>query len=457
MKLRHAPLSLLVCLLGLSVHLGLSPCSAGDTDWPQWRGPNRDGHAAKQDLMKSWPAEGPEIKWQAENLGRGYSTAAVVDGRLYTLGADATDCFAICLDAATGESVWKTNVSRASNGDDYNHGWGGGPRSTPTIDGDQVFVLSDIGTLASLERTTGKVQWQVDIVQSFGGKIPMWGYSESLLVDGDRVVVTPGESNFMVALDRKDGSKVWQSKGSDAPAHYVSPIKGSVGETSFYVTASKPGLLAFDCKSGDLVFSDGSTGNGVAVIPTPIISGNSLYHTSDYGSGNTLLSLTHSGKSQSGAGEGGAGEGSAGQGSAGQGGVDVTTVYHLSGKTMQNHHGGVVLVDGVIYGFTKANGGVWMAQDLATGETLWEEKTGRDGSGSIAYADGRLYCYYDKDGSLFLVDPNRKGWTLAGQLKLPQQTNLPRDKGAIWAHPIIADGMLIIRDQDLMFAYNIAE
>ncbi|MGB7328096.1 MAG: PQQ-binding-like beta-propeller repeat protein [Rubripirellula sp.] len=440
MKLRHAPSLLLVCLFGLSAHFGSFPSIAGDTDWPQWRGPNRDGHAAKQKLMGSWPAEGPEIKWQAENLGRGYSTAAVVDGRLFTLGSDATDCFAICLDATTGKLVWKTNVSRASNGDDYSHGWGGGPRSTPTVDGDQVFVLSDIGTLAAIEKATGKVQWQVDVVQSFGGKIPMWGYSESLLIDGDRVVVTPGESNFMIAVDRKDGSQVWQSKGSDSPAHYVSPIKASVGETDFYVTASKPGLLAFDCQSGDLVFSDESTGNGVAVIPTPIISGNYLYHTSDYGSGNTLLELKETKPD---------GEG--------QGGVDAVSVYHLSGKTMQNHHGGVVLVDGVIYGFTKANGGVWMAQDLATGETLWEEKTGRGGSGSIAYADGRLYCYYDKDGSLFLVDPNREGWKLAGQLKLPQQTNLPRGKGAIWAHPIIADGMLIIRDQDLMFAYDIAE
>lgn len=448
MKSRH-PSFILVCssrvprfvarLLLIATLLSPTLAVAGDADWPQWRGPLRDGHAAEQALLESWPENGPRIKWQSDALGRGYSTAAVADGFLYTLGSDDTNCFAICLDAATGKAVWKTTIARASNRDDYNHGWGGGPRSTPTIDGDQVFVLSDIGNVVSLEKTTGEIQWQVDVVQAFSGKIPMWGYSESLLVDGDRVVVTPGEANFMVALDRTSGEKVWQSNDTNAPAHYVSPIKSAVGDRSFYVTASKPGLLAFDVQSGNPVFSDPSTGNGVAVIPTPIVKGDLVYHTSGYGSGNTLLELSP-----------------AKDAGAGQGGIDAKSVYHLSGKTMQNHHGGVVLVDGVIYGYTAANGGVWMAQDMMSGETLWEEKIGRDGSGSIAYADGRLYCYYDRDGSLFLVEPSRQGWQLKGQLKLPQETSLAREKGAIWAHPIIADGMLIIRDQDLMFAYDIA-
>lgn len=409
------------------------PTVADEGDWPQWRGPNRDGWAAKQPLLSSWPDGGPALKWQAADIGRGYSTTSIADGMVFTMGSDDDGCDVICLSLADGEPVWKTTVSRASSSDDYNHGWGGGPRSSPTVDGDQVFVLTDVGVVAALEKATGALQWKVDLVATYGGKIPTWGYSESVLVDGDRVIVTPGESNFMVGLDRSTGEKIWQSSGVNAPAQYVSPIKATVGGTTFYVTASKPGLFAFDVASGATLFADDATGNNVAVIPTPIISGNQLYHTSDYGAGNTLLDLS----------------------SQGQGSVSVESLYHMSDKTMRNHHGGVVLVDGVIYGFTKANGGMWMAQDLQSGETLWEKKIGRNKSGSIAYADGLLYCYNDKDGSLYLVEPSRDGWNERGMLELPRQTKLPRNQGAIWAHPVIAGGTLFIRDQDLLFAYQI--
>lgn len=415
----------------------LASCSiadAGDTDWPQWRGPHRDGHAAKQDLLDSWPAAGPKLSWQFENAGRGYSAMAIANGYLYTLGSGADDCYAICLNVQSGKQQWKTSVGPASKPGDYNHGWGGGPRSTPTVDGDQLFVTTDLGQVAALSLDSGDVQWTVDIVKKYGGDVPVWGYSESPLVDGDRVVVTPGGSNFMVALNRSSGEMVWQSKGVSAPVQYASPIKGTIGSSTFYVTASKPGLLAFDTTTGQKVFSDDSTGNKVAVIPTPVLSGNQLYHTSDYGAGNTLLNL-----------------------SPGDGGkINVESVYHLADKTMRNHHGGVVLVDGVIYGCTKVNGGVWMAQDLQSGQVLWQEKVGRNKSGSICYADGKLYCYNDKDGSCVLVDPSDKKWTSKGQLTLPRETQLPRDKGAIWAHPVIANQMLFIRDQDLIFAYDIA-
>ncbi len=407
----------------------------GDADWPQWRGPNRDGHAAPQDLMKSWPEGGPDQAWEFNQAGRGYSTLAIFDGRIYTLGSSEGECFAICINAKDGSEHWRTTISRASVSEDYNHGWGGGPRSTPTIDGDQVFVLSDIGILASLDRTSGDVQWKTDLVNDHEGKIPVWGYSDSPLVDGDRVVVTPGESNFLLAVDRKTGNRVWASKGVTQGAQYVSIMKGTVGSVSYYVTASKQGLFAFDTESGEQLFSDTSTGNTVAVIPTPIVDGDRLYHTSDYGAGNTLLKLT----------------------SEGPGDLTADSVYHLADKTMRNHHGGVVLVDETIYGFSKANGGVWMAQDLTSGETLWEEKLRPNRSGSICFADGHLYCYNDTDGTLCLVEATREGWIEKGKLKLPRQTELPRDKGAIWAHPVIADGKLLIRDQDLIFAYEIGE
>ncbi|MEM9828534.1 MAG: PQQ-binding-like beta-propeller repeat protein [Planctomycetota bacterium] len=408
-------------------------CVADDGDWPQWRGPNRDGHAAPQSLLQTWPEGGPKLLWEASWLGKGYSACSVVGNQLFTMGTDEAGCNAICLDAASGSELWKTTIGRADRGGDYSRGWGGGPRSTPTVDGDQVFVVTDLGVVAALDRRTGKLQWSVDMVKDYGGAVPTWGYSESVLVDGNMVMCTPGNKNFMIGLDRQTGQQKWSSKGADTGAQYVSIMKGSVGDVDYYVTAAKPGLVAFRVSNGQKLFSDDATGNRTAVIPTPLILKDAIYHTSDYGAGNTLLSLSTDGD-----------------------GITATSTYALNGKTMQNHHGGVVLVDGVIYGFSKINGGVWMAQDLESGDVLWEKRSEyRDKSGSIAYADGRLYCYGDKGGKCDLVVPSRDGYQSVGTVSLPKQTEIPRERGAIWAHPVIAAGRLYIRDQDLMFAFEI--
>ena len=414
-------------VLGFLLGLGLLVGDA-TADWPQWRGPLRDGHAAADDLLQQWPEGGPELVFQFGGAGRGYSAVSVVDGKLLTLGADDSVTFALCVDLKSGEQVWRTEVSRTGGTEDYNLGWGGGPRSTPTVDGEDVFVLSDVGVVACLDRNSGAMRWSVDLVKQFGGGIPTWGYSESLLVDGDRVICTPGGENFLVGLDRATGEKVWGSSGVNAPAQYVSVMRGNAGGRDYYVTASKPGLFGFDVETGAKVFSDESTGNNVAVIPTPVLLDDGLYHTSDYGAGCTLLRRS---------------------------GDAMRSVYHRTGKTMRNHHGGVVLVDGVIYGFSKGSGGVWMAQDLESGEVLWQEKLRPNRSGSIAYADGRLYCYNDKDGVCWLVRPSREKWDPVGSVALPRQTETPRGQGAIWAHPVISDGMLLIRDQELVFGFDV--
>lgn len=402
-------------------------------DWPQWRGPHRDGHAAAQSLLQTWPDSGPKLLWQSDDLGAGYSAVAVVGDRVYTAGTAEDQNFLICISAMDGSTLWRTELGKAAEKSQYNHGWGGGMRSTPTVDGEMVFVLTDTGTVVAAETEGGQIAWQTDLVEQFGGGIPTWGYSESVLILGDVVYCTPGGENFVVGLDRRSGEKVWQSEGVSAPAQYVSLIRGEVDGKSFLVTASKSGLVGLDLENGRQVFANEATGNRVAVIPTPIVFGNSLYHTSDYGAGNTLLDLSVAGD-----------------------GWTANQVYHMTDKTMRNHHGGVVLVDGVIYGFTKANGGAWMAQDVRNGKVLWEERGRPNKSGSIAIADGRLYCYSDKDGVCQLVEPNREQFSLRGKVTLPRQTSLPRDKGAIWAHPVIAGGMLLIRDQDLLYAYDIA-
>ena len=212
---------------------------------------------------------------------------------------------------------------------------------------------------------------------------------------------------------------------------------GKVGQREFYVSAGKPGLFGFDTATGEKIFSDPNTGNNVAVIPTPILDGEYLYHTSAYGAGNTLLKLTPSSNEVDAK-------------------LNAESVYHLAGKTMENHHGGVVYLDGVLYGFSKTGGGCWMAQELETGKTLWQQKARPNKSGSICFADGMLYCYGDKDGSVTLVEPNPNEFVSHGTLKLPRQTSLARDKGAIWAHPVVANQTLFIRDQDLLYAFDIA-
>lgn len=419
------------CLLALA---SASFCLAGEADWPQWRGPNRDGHAAPQQLLQEWPAGGPKIKWEFGGAGIGYSAFSIRDQRLYTMGTRDDGCYTLCIDATAGKLIWESRISRATTSEDYAHGWGGGPRSTPTLDGDFVYALSDAGVLACLTADEGKLVWSVDFVADFEAAIPKWGFSESVLIDGDRVIATPGGTSFLVGFDKKSGEVVWRSRGLDDSAQYVSPLRHTVGNVSFYVTASKSGLSAFDTENGKLLFQNGATGNDVAVIPTPIVRQNLLYHTSDYGAGNVLLRLT-AGDNRS---------------------LQAEALYHLSTKSMQNHHGGVVLVDGVIYGSSKSSGGVWMAQDLQTGETLWEERMRPNRSGSIAYADGRLYCYNDEDATLLLVEPSREQFKQVGELKLPETTQIDRGSGAIWAHPVIADGTLYLRDQDLIFAFDIA-
>jgi outer membrane protein assembly factor BamB len=410
-----------------------SNLEAGDGDWPQWRGPARDGQAAPQSLLKAWPEGGPKLKWSYKSAGVGYSSASVSNGRLYTIGQRGDDCVALCLDTATGNEQWAQRIDRGTQKGDYLTEWGGGPRSSPTVDGDRVYFLSDLGELACLNTRDGTKVWSINFVKDLGGKIPQWGYSESVLIDGDRVVGTPGGDNFLAAFDKRTGQRLWTTKGFDDGAQYVSIMKTQVGGIPLYVTACKLGLVAFHAETGEHQFTSPKTGNNVAVIPTPIIQGNEVYHSSAYKAGNTLLKLAAKG-----------------------GKVEMEQVYHFDKESMENHHGGYVLHDGTIFGFSNALRGVWMAQDWRSGQVLWSKKVGNGRSGSIAMADGLLYCYDDADGVCYLVEPSKEGWREHGQVKLPEQTSTDRGRGAIWAHPIISNQTLYIRDQEWIYSYDIA-
>lgn len=398
--------------------------------WTQWGGPNRDHKSLASGLKQEWPTGGPKLVWSAKTAGMGYSSIAVSEGRCYTLGAKEGKNYVQCLDATSGQQVWQTETGEAAAEKTYATGWGAGPRSTPTVVSDRIVVLDDMGNCCCLTKSDGKLIWKKNLIADLGGSMPNWGYSESPLVDGDRVVVCPGGANFLVAFNLNTGETVLKSTGYAEKAHYVSVIKHSVNGLDAYTTACGKGLVSFATDDGRMLWSNSLTGAGTATIPTPIIVDNRVYHTAGYGAGCVLLKLSRSGK-------------------------NVTAEEVWANKNQSNHHGGVVLHNGTIYGFKPRSG--WIAQDFSSGEAKFQEPVKDEAGGSLAFADGRLYVYGEKTGNCYLVEPSPSAWTVKGQLSLPEKSGLNRGRGQIWAHPVIAEGKLFLRDLDLIYAFDIAK
>jgi outer membrane protein assembly factor BamB len=402
-----------------------------DTSWPQWRGVHRDGIATSKSHLEQWPDGGPKVAWRFENAGIGFSSVSVEGNDLFTLGKRGGQNLLLCLDCDTGHERWAAVLGEGAKPDSYNTNWGDGPRSTPTIDGDRVYALCDLGNLACFRRSDGAKQWSLNLVEDLGGKIPTWGFSESVLIDGERLMVTTGGSHYLHGLNKRTGAKEWVSNFA-ATTQYVSVIKHRFYDVPVYVTACDKGLIGIHAETGEVAFLNAATKNSVAVIPTPIVQGNVVYHTAAYGSGNSACEILKDGT-----------------------GLMAKQMYHFTKESMENHHGGVVAMDGTVYGFSKALRGVWMAQDLVSGKVLWSKKVGRATSGSIATDGERLYCYDDQDGICYLAQVSREGWQGLGSVELPRKTEFDRKQGAIWAHPVIANKKLIIRDQDQLFAFAI--
>ncbi|MGE0607418.1 MAG: PQQ-binding-like beta-propeller repeat protein [Pirellulales bacterium] len=402
--------------------------TAGQADWPQWRGPNRDGISPSTGLLTAWPKDGPKLLWTCRDLGRGFASCAVVGDRLYTLGSDGKTAQVIAVNTQNGKAVWTADL-----GAQFENNWGGGPRGTPTVDGDFVYALDAVGTLACLERTSGQKIWSRSLVDDFGGRVPNWGYCESPLVDGNKVLATPGGKNCIVALDKKTGEKIWFSQGDgqdqfNEGAHYASLVKGSVGGKDIYTTQTSRGIVGVAADDGRLQFRFDKTGNGTATIPTPIFHNEYIYGTSGYGTGCGLVKL-----------------------SAGGQGVTAEEVYF--NKEMKNQHGGVILVGDHVYGHS--DGGGWLCQDLMTGEVAWRERSFN--KGSVAYADGYLYGYTEGNGEVALFKASPEGYEETGRFTIPEKTQLPRGSGQIWSHPVVAGGQLYLRDQDLLFCYQVGK
>ena len=390
------------------------PALAGD--WPQWRGPNRDESSTETGLLKQWPASGPKRAWLFEKAGQGYSGFSVAAGKLFTLGTREGKEILLALDANTGKELWAEPV-----GEILGNNWGDGPRGTPTVDADRVYALSGKGNLVCAAVATGKVLWAKSM-QDFGGKTPGWGYTESPLVDGKLVLATPGgDKGTMAAFDKMTGALVWQSADITEGAQYSSIVPATINGKKQYVQLVMQTLFGVDAATGKVIWRSPWSGK-TAVIPTPIVKGDEVFVSSGYGVGCKKVKIK---------------------------GNEATDVF--LNKDLENHHGGVILDGGYLYGHSKDG---WTCMSFADGSVKWKEK-GALTKGAIGHADGMFYCLEERSGNVALIEASPAGWSEKGRFKLDPQTSIRSPKGAIWTHPVIANGKLYLRDQNYVYCYDV--
>jgi outer membrane protein assembly factor BamB len=411
-RMSRTPMKLPVTLFITLVFTAGVVAIAAD-DWPQWRGPRRDGVSAEKGLLKAWPPNGPPLAWRITGTGEGYSSFAVAGGRLYTLGARQNTEYVFAFDAASGKKLWEV-----ANGRRFNNDRGDGPRGTPTIDGDRVYVFGSSGDMTVLDAATGKVFWTQNLLQKFGGSNINWGLSESPLVLSDRIIVTPGgRGASIVALRKTDGSLIWKSQ-SDEPG-YSSALLHPIGKIQQAVIFTAERALGVDINDGRVLWSYNRVANRTANIATPIARGNHVFLSSDYGTGAGLLALTPDGN-----------------------GIKASEVYFTN--EMRNHHASSVLVGDHLYGFSSS---ILTAMHFETGKVAWRDRS--VGKGSLVFADDRLYLY-SENGVVGLAEANPQKYVEHGRFQL-RTGSLPT-----WSHPVVSGGKLFIRDQDTLYAYDVA-
>lgn len=410
-------MSFLIASVIASEGLGQQP------NWPQWRGPERDGISKETGLLKSWPAGGPKRDWMFENCGTGFGGPAVVDGRIYIMGARGGEDFLLCLDSAKGTEIW-----RASMGDALKNDWADGSRGTPSVVEGRVYALSGSGTLICVQARDGREVWR-KTMQELGGATPFWGYSESVLVDGNRVLCTPGgKQGAIAAFNRTTGAALWRSSDVTEVAHYSSIIRAEFHGRPQYVQLMEKRLIGLAPDTGELLWEAPFPGGNVAVIPTPIASNGKVFVTAGYGAGCMLVDVA----------------------------ADNTAKVLYDNNVMKNHHGGVVLVGDYIYGHSDDVG--WICMNFLTGKRMWRDEEVFD-KGAITYSDGLLYCVGEGNGqddaNVALVEPSPDGWKEISRFKLNPQSTIRKPYGRIWTHPVIVGGKLILRDQDKLYCYDV--
>lgn len=436
MRLHLIPLALAVVAAAVAAPVPVVIKRPAESDWPTWRGADRSGVSKEKNLRVEWPADGPPLAWKKTELtdvGTGYGSPAVVGGRVYLLGADGAkkdaNEFVTCLDV-DGKQLWQTALKTTPG--KYVDGFGGGPRSTPTVDGKSVFVLGATGDLVALNADTGETRWSKNLPADFGGEPPQWGYSESVTVDGNQVVFTPGGKGGMVALDKATGKLAWQCTDVSDAAGYSSIVVTDVGGVRQYVTQTMAAGVGVRAKDGKLLWRVGEIARKTAVIPTPVVSDDGhVFFTAGYGAGCECYKLSKDGD-----------------------GTTAEKVYTKS-KAVTNHYGGVVRVGDFVYGYSDVGG--WVCYEFKKGpaEPAWKDKG--VGKGSITATADWLFCYAEANGKLARVKVDANKYEEHGSLTIPQTSKLRPGSGKVWAHPVVSGGKLYLRDYELLFVYDLAE
>ena len=398
----------LVLLLSLA---NVALAQSNNANWPQWRGPNRDGISKETGLLKQWPAEGPPLLWKATGAGRGFSSFSVANGRLFTMGLRGDREFVIAFDVATGKEAWAT-----PHGGAFHNDRGDGPRGTPTVDGDRVYALGGNGDLSAIDARTGKIVWSKNILREFGGRNITWGISESPLIVGNKVLVNPGGTDAsIVALNKSDGSVIWKSQSDKAGYSSAIPLQVNGGTQVIFFTSQR--AVGLNLNDGKFLWEYARPSNNVANAATPIARGNRVFISSDYGTGGGVVEIKPDGTAQE--------------------------LWFT--KDMRNHHSSSVLVGDHLYGFSSS---ILTAVKFDTGEVAWKDRS--VGKGSLVFADGRLYLFSER-GVVGLAEATPTGYVERGRFKI--------EAGSLetWTHPVVAGGRLYIRDQDTIYAYDVRQ
>jgi outer membrane protein assembly factor BamB len=416
-------------------------------DWPQWRGPNRDGKSADTGLLKEWPKEGPALAWKIKGLGGGYSGPAIAAGRIFGMSNRGEDEVVWALSETDGKELWAMRIGPAFQQPGWPQGKEG-PGCTPTVDGQRLYVEGMGGEIACLQVKDGKIVWQHNLTRDFGGTVPPWSYRESPLVDGDKVIYTPGGPDAtLVALDKLTGKTIWKSQVPDSSggnsgspggrggfggrgrsgAAYASPIAIEVDGQRQYVQLAARTLVGGAASDGKFLWRYDRAANGMGInCSTPLSHDDSVFAASAYGAGGGLVKLSKDANGR----------------------IKADEVYSV--RKMQNHHGRMIVVDRCLYGANGGNeGGSLVCLDFQTGNVLWDGRDSGVPKGSLALADGRLY-YRAEDGAMLLIEPDAKQYVERGRFEQPDRSKLPA-----WTHPVIANGKLYLRDQDVLLCYNI--
>lgn len=401
-------------------------CTLFADDWPQWRGPQRNGISRETGLLQEWPKDGPKLAWQLKDIGSGYAAPAVAGGRIFVLGNEGLeDEFVQALAVADGKRLWRTRLGKVGNPNQQPKF--PAARSTPTVDGDWVYALGSDGDLACLEAATGKVRWQKSLRADFGGKPGTWAYAESPLVDGDTLLCAPGGAEAtLVALNKRTGDVRWKCAvpgGSEAA--YASAIVVEAGGVKQYVQMLQKGLVGVEAATGKLLWRHAQTVSKFnANIPSPVAGETGIY-SAGAGTGGGLVKLK----------------------AAAGGGVEAEPVY-FSPK-LPTAIGGAIKLGDALYGTTAQS---LLCVEFATGNVKWEERA--LGAAALCYADGRFYLHAES-GEVALVEATPAGYREKGRFTPPDPPARVAAMEKAWAYPVVANGRLYIRDHDRLWCYDV--